>query len=161
MLTLVISAVATVVSAPFGASLAQESEPPLVLEAVVIEPTKPAVDTLCKLKVTLRNSGAKSAYAFGFDVLLNGKPLEIYDTQLFLLSAPPGKATEIPLFNFWTTETGRPAPADGKLAIEVRLREAKWVEIETVREGDEEVEVWTPAGEVPGLPVSSTLAVKL
>ena len=68
----------------------------------------------------------------------------------------------IALYNFWTSESGRPAPADGRVEVLVRLREARWVEVSEVEEDGETVEVWTPVGDVAGLPqtVSVTLELK-
>ena len=86
----------------------------------------------------------------------------MYEKQLFLQVIDAGESEEVALFNFWTSETGRPAPADGKLDVLGRLREARWVEVSEVEEDGEMVEVWTPLGDVPGLPqtVSMTLNLK-
>ena len=67
----------------------------------------------------------------------------------------PGKTATVRLYNFWTTETGRTAPADGKYRVEVTLTAARWYEIAT-KDG---VEEWTPQGPVPGLPVTATATV--
>jgi hypothetical protein len=71
---------------------------------------------------------------------------------------PPEEVTEVRLYNFWTTETGRPAPADGRLAVAVELTEAHWYRI---AEDDEGVEVWTPLEPVSGLPSAQTLTVRM
>jgi hypothetical protein len=69
---------------------------------------------------------------------------------------------ELALYNFWTGETGRPAPADGKLSVEVSLREAKWMERSVEQaEGEPPVDVWTPTGMVEGLPVTASTVVTL
>jgi hypothetical protein len=131
---------------------------PLVIEAVTVEPADPAADTLCRLKVKLRNAGTQTASQLGFTVKVNGQELATYRNQLFMFPVDAGATIELKLYNFWSTETSRPAPADGKLTIEVILNEARWMTIGM--EG--EVEVWTPGEAVPGLPVtqSVTLAMK-
>lgn len=122
---------------------------PLVLEALEVEPAQPGTDTLCRLRVRLRNGGDRDASALGFDVRINGTELAVYRNQLFMQQIPAGATETVALYNFWTTETSRPAPADGKLRLEVALREAQWFAI-----GDEEgVEVWRPLEPVAGLPV--------
>lgn len=141
---------------------AQEGEPPaateekakaatLVVEEFVIDPAAPAVDTLCKLRVKVRNSGTATATSLGFRVAVGGKNLKVYERQLFMDALPPGKSTEVQLFNFWTTESLRPAPKDGKLKVVVELREAQEVEITT---DDEGTEVWNLGDAIPGLPSS-------
>jgi hypothetical protein len=126
------------------------TESPLVLEAVEIEPAQPGPDTLCRLQVRLRNGGERDASALAFDVRLNGQELAVYRNQLFMQRIPAGATETVALYNFWTTETSRPTlPADGKLRVEVALREAQWFAI-----GDEDgVEVWRPLEPVAGLPV--------
>ena len=64
---------------------------------------------------------------------VNGKPLTAYDKRLYLIAVEPGATRELHLFNFWSTETGRPAPADGKLNVEVTLARASWVQKTTPR----------------------------
>lgn len=130
---------------------------PLALEEVAIEPAAPAADTLCKLRVKVKNGGDRVASRLAFEVTLNGKALPVYANQLYLQNLPPGQVSEVRLYNFWTTETGRPAPADGKLTVEVALKEATWVEVRT----EEGVEVSRPLGPVPGLPVTKGLSVQL
>lgn len=136
----------------------EESGPLLTLEEVKIEPSAPGVDTLCQLRVKLKSSAGKTATAFDFGVSIGGSPLEVYERQLFLDAVEGGESREIRLYNFWTTETGRPAPADGKLRLAVTLREAQWVEITTEDDG---TEVWTLGEKIPGLPVSKELVVEL
>lgn len=141
---------------------AQEAEdapppPPLALESLTIEPAAPGPETLCQLRVKIANEGEKAATAFGFDVTVSGQRLPVYDNQLFLKVVPAGETVELALYNFWTSETGRPAPADGKMAVEVTLREARWVKV-----GDEKgVEVWDLQDEIGGLPVSTKTVVTL
>jgi hypothetical protein len=137
--------------------LAQEKKPALTLESVQVEPAAPGPDTLCHLRVTLRNAGERPASELEFVVKLNGRELPAYKNRLYLKAVDPGAAREIRLFNFWSTETGRPAPADGKLALEVTLARAAWMHKET-KDG---AEVWSAAGPVEGLPVSKTVVLKM
>jgi hypothetical protein len=153
------------------AGLAQAAaESPLRIESIVVSPERPADDTLCRLTVRLHNAGAKAMYSFAFDVKLDGVSLPVYERQLFLQAIGAGETAEVRLFNFWTTETSRPRPADGKLDVEVTVREALWLDIthepaadEAPASGEaaEPVEVWTPAGEVPNLPVRRSLVLEL
>lgn len=141
-------------------SWAEEAE--VILESIEITPATPGQETLCRLTATVRNAGDQDVYSFGFDVELNGRALPVYENQLFLQVIEAGESDAVALYNFWTSETGRPPPADGNLEVLVRLREARWVEVSEVEEDGETVEVWTPAGDVSGLPqmVSRTLKLK-
>ncbi len=139
---------------------AQEAPPPpspLAIEEIAVDPAAPGPDTLCKLRVKVRNGGQQIASRLAFAVKINGQPLPVYANQLYLQNLPPGQASEVRLYNFWTTETSRPVPKDGKLAIEVALKEASWVEVKT----EEGVEVSRPLGTVPGLPVAKSLTLTL
>ncbi|MDH3402160.1 MAG: hypothetical protein OES32_00385 [Acidobacteriota bacterium] len=149
----------------------QEAAPPsaLALTAVEVEPSTPGPDTLCRLAVTIRNSGDEVASQLGFAVKLNGQDLTVYGNQLFMYAVPAGGELRIPLYNFWTTETSRPAmPADGKYRVDVSLNEAQWMDISTVTETvdragaqvEEDVEVWTPLGAVEGLPVAAGVTLE-
>lgn len=143
------------------AAWAQDEEaaaPPLSIEEIVVEPSKPAAETLVRLSVKLGNTGEQTASQLAFQIKLNGQELGVYGNQLFMFAVEPGGENELRLYNFWTTETSRSMPADGKLNIEVTLTEARWMEITT---DDEGVEVWTPKGDVDGLPVSKTIAVSM
>ena len=88
---------------------------------------------------------------------INGQKLPVYESHLFMFPLSPKSMSELPLYNFWSTETSRPEPANGKLEIEVTLREARWMDITT--EGD--TETWTPLGDVAGLPVSSSITLTM
>lgn len=134
---------------------------PLAIESVTVEPSAPGADTLCRLRLAIKNSGSQPAYALAFDVKIGGQALPVYAHQVFLDVLPPGKTTEVRLFNFWTTETSRPRPADGKLQLEIALREAQWLEISFEGEGKARSEVWTPKGAVSGLPVRAAKTVTL
>ncbi|MDH3253567.1 MAG: hypothetical protein OEM62_01135 [Acidobacteriota bacterium] len=133
------------------------AEPQLAIEAVIVEPEKPGADTLCRLRIRILNRGERIASQLGFTVTINGTDIPVYSNQLFMFPLDPGTTSELALFNFWTTETSRPMPADGKLRIEVALREAQWTKIEMV----EEVETWTPLGPVTGLPVSAAVTLSM
>lgn len=135
-----------------------ESPPKLAIEEIVVEPAKPAAETLCRLSVRISNQGEEIASQLGFQVKLNGQELAVYGNQLFMFPLDPGATSEVKLYNFWTTETSRSMPADGKLTVEVALTEARWMSIEN---DDEGVEVWTPLGDVTGLPVSNSVTLEM
>jgi len=122
----------------------------LRVAAIEVEPESPGPDTLCRLRVRIANAGERDAASLGFTVRVDGVELPVYRNQLFVQRIPAGATETVALYNFWSTETSRPAlPADGKLRVEVELREAQWMQI-----GDEDgVEVWRPLGAVEGLPV--------
>ena len=130
---------------------------PIAMDAIEVRPANPGPDTLCQLRVKVRNGGAKKASSLVFTVRINGQPLAVYKRQVYLQVIDPGTTAEVRLFNFWTTETGRPLPKDGQLRVDVALAEARWVEVKS--EGG--AEVVTPVGTVPGLPTSASLAVPI
>ncbi|HSL82407.1 MAG TPA: hypothetical protein VLF66_06490 [Thermoanaerobaculia bacterium] len=153
------------------AASAQEEPPPgdgeapqplLTLAGVKVEGPvageAPGPESLVRLTVEIANRGEEIASALVFTVTVAGQPLPVYEKQVFLKAIPPGGATELRLYNFWTGETGRPAPADGKLPVEVTLTEARWMDVSTDEEG---VEVWKPLGDVEGLPASASTVVSL
>lgn len=147
-----------------AAVTAQEKQPqaaappaPLALEEILIEPAAPGPDTLCKVHVKVRNGGRQIASRLAFEVTVNGQALPAYARQLYLQNLPPGEVSEVRLWNFWTTETSRPLPANGKLVVEVVLREASWVDVVT----EDGVEVSRPVGAVSGLPVRRSVTVTL
>ncbi|HVR28801.1 MAG TPA: CARDB domain-containing protein [Thermoanaerobaculia bacterium] len=135
----------------------QERPAPLRVERITVAPASPGVDTLCRLTAAIRNEGEVAASQLAFTVRLNGEPLAVYESQLYYQALPPGETSEVRLYNFWTTETGRGRPADGKLVVEVVLEQARWMKIE--RDGD--TETWTPVGEVSGLPSRAEIALQL
>ncbi|HEX6902965.1 MAG TPA: CARDB domain-containing protein [Thermoanaerobaculia bacterium] len=141
------------------AAQAQEAKKPavLVLESVKVEPASPKAETLCRLSVTLRNSGERQASAMEFTVKVNGKEVPAYKSRLFLEPIAPGATREIRLLSFWSTEAGRPLPADGKLALEVTLARASWMG----KEAKDGAEVWTPLGVADGLPLTRSLSFNL
>lgn len=138
-----------------------EDSPRVVLTGIEVKPTTPGLEALCKLTATIENTGDRAVYSFGFDVEVDGHSLPVYEKQLFLQVIEAGQSEEVALYNFWTSESGRPAPADGKLEVLVRLREARWVEVSEIEEDGESVEVWTPVGDVAGLPQAVSLTLEL
>jgi hypothetical protein len=140
-----------------GVLAAGAEKPPITIESVKVEPVAPRPDTLCHLTITLKNGGAQLASGLEFVVKVNGTPLPAYAKRLYLISIEPGATRELHLFNFWSTETGRPAPADGKLNVEVTLAHASWAK-RTSRDG---AEILAPAGDVPGLPVSRNVTLTM
>jgi len=152
---------------------------PLSIEAVRVTPAFPAPDTICHLSVTLRNAGEHTASRFELRVQVGGSELPAYRGRIFLAPLPAHGTLDLPLFNFWSTESSRKAPADGKLAVEVTLLDARWVE-KTAEGG---IETWSPllpdappgspaassgaaaptpaASTIPGLPIAKTVALPL
>jgi hypothetical protein len=106
---------------------AQADRSPLTIVAVEVQPANPGPDTLCKLRVRFRNSGKESASDLSFQVTVNGKRLGNFINHTFRIALDAGKDTEVPLFNFWSSEYSRPYPSDGRLIVEVRLMGARWV----------------------------------
>jgi hypothetical protein len=98
----------------------------LTMEAVEIDPAHPGPETLCKVRVRLRNKGKQAASDFGFQVTINGQQLSVYSNQVWATRLAPGKDTDLQLYNFWTSEPGRPKPKDSRPVGEVRLRAARW-----------------------------------
>ena len=138
-------------------ALAAPAPPALTVEAIRVEPAAPGPDVLCRLAVTLRNRGDRPASALELVVKLGGNPLSAYRDRIILAAIEPGATRELRLYNFWSTEPARPAPADGKLVLEVALLRAAWMQRET-KDG---ATVWTPAGAVAGLPSAKTLTLTL
>ena len=122
-----------------------------------MEPTAPGADTLCKLQVTLQNNGTEVASQLDFKVTINGQELPVYRNQLFMYPVQPQQSAQIQLYNFWSTETSRPMPADGKLTVEVSLTAAQWMKIAM----EDEVEVWEPLGPIDGLPSSQSVTLTM
>lgn len=157
-----LSITALIVSLAFSLNVAvarsaDDGSPQITIESITVEPSTPAADTLCKLGVTLRNHGAEIASQLDFKVKINGEALPVYRNQLFMFPLPAGEAAEIKLYNFWSTETSRPMPKDGKLVVEVTLAAAQWTKVSM----EDEVEVWAPLGEVAGLPQSKSLTLEM
>jgi len=140
-----------------GAAGAETAKPALSIESVKVEPASPRPDTLCRLSITLKNAGEQRASALEMTVKINGRELPVYKKRLYLTAVEPGATREVRLLNFWSTETGRPAPADGKLEVEVTLSRASWMQ-KTTRDG---AEVWTLKGDAPGLPVTRSVTLTM
>ncbi len=140
-----------------SSATAEEKPSLLTLQAIQVEPASPAPDTLCHLTVTLKNSGNQPASSLELSVKVNGRELPAYRSRVFLETVEPGTTRQVKLFNFWSTESGRPAPApaDTKLTVEVTLAKASWMQ----REIQNGATVWTPTGPVPGLPSSKSVTV--
>src|SRR6185369_99101 len=77
---------------------------PIAMDAIEVRPANPGPDTLCQLRVKVRNGGAKKASSLVFTVRINGQPLAVYKRQVYLQVIDPGTTAEVRLFNFWTTE---------------------------------------------------------
>jgi hypothetical protein len=150
-------AILALLLAPAAAARAEPPKPALALQAVKVEPASPRKDTLCHLAITVKNAGTQPASAFELVVKVNGQELPAYGKRLYLAPVEPGATRELRLYNFWSTEAGRPAPASGKLDVEVTLIHASWM-TKTARDG---AEVWTPAGDVPGLPISKNITLTM
>lgn len=130
--------------------------PLLTVSAVRIEPADLKADQLCKLHVELTNQGTQIASQLGFTVKINDQILGVYGNQLFMYPIEPNATATFRLYNFWTSETSRPFPSDGKMTIEVTLNEAQWMQRKI--EGNETT--WTPLGEVENLPHSAQLELR-
>lgn len=144
---------------PSGAtSAAEPPAAPLALEGLTVTPENPAADTLCHLTVKVRNRSDRAVTALAFTVEVAGKELTVYKSQLYLQAFPPNATTELRLYNFWTSETGRPAPPDGKLPLKVTLREARYLTLTTAENGDE---TWQLGEPVAGLPLVISKVVGL
>ncbi len=156
-LTLSAAFAALVFGSAIAASAQGAKKQALVLENVKVEPASPGADTLCRLTVTLRNTGERQASAMEFGVKINGRNVRAYKNRLFLQPIEPGATREIRLLNFWSNESGRPLPADGKLAVEVTLARASWMGKEAKGGAD----VWTPLGLADGLPLTQSLSLSM
>ncbi len=154
-----------IVSPVLPAQGIEKTEPQVTVEevAITVSPGKPvgpeglSPGTLCNLKVKLRNRGAQKAYSFRFGVKINGREMTAIDKMLYMQAVDPGNTEEIALSNFYSTEPGGTLPKDGKVTVEVTLKQAQWVEIK--KEGN--TQVWTPLGEVKGLPFSKSVSKPL
>lgn len=76
----------------------------------------------------IRNSGSEPASHLTFQVTVNGQRLAPYLNHTWVTELQPGRETEIQLYNFWSSESGRPFPKDGRLVVEVRLTGARWMQ---------------------------------
>ena len=138
----------------------ERSDPVVTVDTVIVEPSgriggAEAIgpETLCKLRVKLRNGGTQKVSSFLFGVRINGQSVKTYDQTVYTQAIDPSATGEIELFNFYSSESSGPKPKDGNLTVEVTLKEARWVEIKK----DGQASVWTPLGEVKGLPSSKSV----
>ena len=150
-----LAALLAALATPGGFAQQAPAAPAVTIEKVTVTPAQPGPDTLCQLHVTLRNAGQKPASELAFTVKVNGQELPVYRQHLFMMRLDPGKSTDMRVFNFWSSETSRPAPADGRYTVEVSLDASRWYTIAT--EGNEEV--WTPGDAVAGLPARASATV--
>jgi hypothetical protein len=141
-----------------SAALGQQASSQLVLETIEVEPKTAAPDTLCHLDARIRNGGKAVASSFAFRVKLDQRELGVYGDHLFLDPVEPGETRSLPLFSFWTDETGRPLPESGRIVVELTLVEARWMKEEKDSDG---VLVWSDLGAVEGLPQTASFTVEI
>jgi hypothetical protein len=108
------------------AASAPEVRFPLRIVTIDVQPTNPGPETLCRLRVTLRNSGSGTVADVKFEVKVNGHRLVTYLNHAWYVALASGKDLDLQLFNFWSSESGRVFPKDGRLTVEVRIAEAHW-----------------------------------
>ncbi len=163
---LVLGAVLAVFPAPSAGQGSPADESPKVrLGAVLVEPRTLAPETLCELRVEVINDTETVVDALAFEVRVGGQSLSVYESQLFLDPVDPGTTKTLRLFNFWSSETGRPMPR-GAFVVEVELLEAQHLTLRTVTEKDErgeevEVVVWEAQGAVEGLPQKASVQLEV
>lgn len=169
MMLLVILLVAAARAQPPASTAASETaasdtkseaaiQTPLEIVALRIEPESPAAETLCHLRAVIANRGERPASGLRFAVSLEGTALAVYDKQVFVETLVPGAETTVELFNFWTSEDGRPLPADGVLDVVVSLEAARWLTRDMAEDG---TELLSLEGAVPGLPVRRGHALEI
>ena len=107
----------------------------LRIVSVDVQPGNPGPDTLCRLQVRIRNTAKVPVSDLAFRVTVNGQRLAAYVNHVFRVVVEPGRDTDLRLYNFWSSETGRPYPADGRLAIEVRVIGARWFDAQAKQPG--------------------------
>jgi hypothetical protein len=116
----------------------------LTIEAVETEPPNPGPETLCTLRITLRNDGEENhADGFLFKVTINGESQSVYDRHLWIYAIPPKGRVTLDLYNFWTPTSRR------GFTLDVSVVEAQWL-----KRGKDD-DRWV--GPVPGLPISKSL----
>jgi hypothetical protein len=137
---------------------AQQPSPKLLLEAAEVTPSRAPADALCQLRARIKNAGQSIAAAFVFAVEINGRAILTYRNHVFMDPIKPGETRSLRLYGFWTSETGRPLPANGDLAVEVSLVEARWMKAEKDAEG---TLVWSDLGAIEALPQTARQTVEL
>jgi hypothetical protein len=158
LLATIVVASAILTSPPDVMGRRQAAAGTLVLEAATVEPKSAGPDTLCHLSARIRNDGKATASGFGFRVELDDREVGVYRDHLFMDPVEPGEARVLPLFSFWTEETGRPLPENGRIVVEVTLLEARWMKEEKDADG---TRVWSDLGAVAGLPQTATFTVEI
>jgi hypothetical protein len=135
-----------------GITLASRSEAAdVAVDAILVEPASPAPDTLCGLKVRLKNGGTRPVSYFRFKIQVDGKDVPQYDIQSYAIDIDAGATREVLLNNFWTSSVAKP------FDMKVELLEAQWVQVK--REATSTT--ITPVEPVAGLPVGASLSVKV
>ena len=114
---LVVTVVPAVAAATSGA---------VTVSTVTVEPANPGPQTLCKLSVKLDNGTARPVTALVFRVRVNGQELAVYSNHVYMVQLDSEKMQTLHFYNFWSTESGRPAPTDSFLTVEVTLVEARY-----------------------------------
>lgn len=114
------------------------------VEAVLVEPQKPAPGALCELSVRIKNSGTQALASMELRVKVAGEEIDNYARHSFARNVAAGQTGEVRLYNFYA-----PAKA-GAFEVEVSLVEARWGET-SVENG---VSSTRMLGPVEGLPVS-------
>jgi hypothetical protein len=117
---------ASALSGQTPSSTASADPSSLKVVAVDVQPAQAAPDTLCRLKVRIRNDGAEPASDLMFRVTVSSQLLAPYVNHVFTPDLPRGKETDVQLYNFWSSESGRPFPKDGRLVVSVQLTSARW-----------------------------------
>lgn len=123
----------------------------VAVDKIIVEPANPSVSTLCKLKVTLKNSGTQAVSYLKFNIKIAGMDVPLYKSHTYLIPVEPGTSGEVALFNFYSPSEAKP------FDIQASLVEAQWVQVK--KEGTSTTT--TPSGPVAGLPTSTSLSVKM
>jgi hypothetical protein len=118
---------ASTLSAGQTPSSTSSADPSLLkVVAVDVQPAQAAPDTLCRLKVRIRNDDPEPASDLMSRVTVNGQLLAPYANHVFTPDLPAGKETDVQLYNFWSSESGRAFPKDGRLVVSTQLTSARW-----------------------------------
>lgn len=134
-----------------------EVESHLVFAGLRMSAAETDLPKLVSLSVEIANESERPITALGFEVVVEGVSLPVYDNQLFMQRLAPGETSTVELYNFWSGETGRPNPEDGRLDVTIRLREARWLTV--TKEGT--TDVWEVGDAVPGLPLEAKATLAL
>ena len=154
---LVVLTFALVLGGAAARAQAPPVEPPLTIDSIRVTPDAPTASTLCHLTIAVTNATDRPISRLGLAVTVNGRPVKAYERTLYMQTLRPHATTEIPLYNFWTTESSRPASADNRLVLEVAVVRAAWT-IVTTPAG---VPTMAAAGSVAPLPAAKRIVVPL